>query len=422
MVTVNVNEDPVTVEVGATDSGHRANTSNPHAVTHAQTTGQTADDHHDQAHAHDGADGSGTVAHSATTGRTANDHHNQQHALNSGTDHTGALGDGQHGDRSAEAAVTHHGVAQISGAATDADLDAHTAATVAHGATGAVVGTTNVQTLTNKTLTTPTIGDLTNAQHSHAGAASGGQVSHGALTTVGADDHHTQDHASRHAVGGADALNLADLIKGLLQQDQWNDIPLIESWTNAAVGTGAAENGVRYQLAKSGATAASSYVRYTGNAGRRGYSIGKTWAVLNWSKPIVLHMTFTLGATGTNGVHRVTWGKADADGVGALDDKGIGILVETAALKGICHNGTREAEVDLSTSLVTSTVHTITITSDGAGNVEWFLDGVSVGTSTGGPTGDSADQHTNIQQEVTNGADSVDYWNTIHSLKVYVEQ
>jgi hypothetical protein len=41
--------------------------------------------------------------------------------------------------------------------ATAANLSAHTAATAAHGATGAVVGTTNVQTLDNKTLTTPKI-------------------------------------------------------------------------------------------------------------------------------------------------------------------------------------------------------------------------------------------------------------------------
>jgi len=38
-------------------------------------------------------------------------------------------------------------------------LDSHVASTAAHGATGAVVGTTNTQTLTNKTLTSPVIGN-----------------------------------------------------------------------------------------------------------------------------------------------------------------------------------------------------------------------------------------------------------------------
>jgi len=50
---------------------------------------------------------------------------------------------------------------QLNAKATSSDLTTHTGATEAHGATGAVVGTTNSQTLTNKTLTSPLVSGLT---------------------------------------------------------------------------------------------------------------------------------------------------------------------------------------------------------------------------------------------------------------------
>ena len=49
------------------------------------------------------------------------------------------------------------------------DVTAHTDLTAAHGATGAVVGTTNTQTLTNKTLTSPTINTPTGITKSDVG-------------------------------------------------------------------------------------------------------------------------------------------------------------------------------------------------------------------------------------------------------------
>lgn len=57
-----------------------------------------------------------------------------------------------------------------------APFQAHIDSTAAHGATGAVVGTTNLQTLTQKTFVTPTIASFVNAQHDHNGSAGGGAL------------------------------------------------------------------------------------------------------------------------------------------------------------------------------------------------------------------------------------------------------
>ena len=53
-----------------------------------------------------------------------------------------------------------------------------------NGFSAPVVTTTGTQTLTNKTLTTPIIGSFTNATHTHANAAGGGQITDAALSAA----------------------------------------------------------------------------------------------------------------------------------------------------------------------------------------------------------------------------------------------
>lgn len=70
--------------------------------------------------------------------------------------------------------------------ATQAELDAHTGSSAAHGATGAVVGTTNAQTLTNKTLSAPVVTGTTDLQ--------GGQIKFPAAQVPSADPNTLDDY------------------------------------------------------------------------------------------------------------------------------------------------------------------------------------------------------------------------------------
>lgn len=94
-------------------------------------------------------------------------------------------------------------------------LSAHiSAVNGVHGVVGDLVGTSDAQTLTNKTLTTPTIGSLTNAQHDHSNAAGGGAVPQASITglvaalaALTAEDALKQNLAEKGLANGYASLN-----------------------------------------------------------------------------------------------------------------------------------------------------------------------------------------------------------------------
>ena len=215
-------------------------------------------------------------------------------------------------------------------------------------------------------------------------------------------------------------FNPSPKILALLDRDEWFSIINFNDWTTVIAGTGSITKGIRRGAVLSGTTAAgTAIIRNTNNMG---WSVGKSKSTIDWSKKILFHAFISVPNSTTNGVSRLTFGKLSSDGVSALADKGVGIQIDNNALKGVVHDGTTGATIDLSTTLTASIVYRITIVSDGAGNVEWHLDGVSKGTSSGGPTGDGGTNKHIVQIETDNGADAASQDFDMYSLKIYLEQ
>jgi hypothetical protein len=144
------------------------------------------------------------------------------------------------------------------------------------------------------------------------------------------------------------------------------------------------------------AGACSSRIRTFGTS-----QVDQTWTAssrpqpasfLNFSlRSIHSGRSTTGGVTDANYTCAVYYGKAEADGVGNLTRRGYGWKMVGGAgsrfLELQAHNGTTLSSVTSSFAVTAGVAFDWDIESDGAGNVTLYVNGSSVATSTGGPTG-----------------------------------
>lgn len=179
------------------------------------------------------------------------------------------------------------------------------------------------------------------------------------------------------------------------------------AWSVTNVGSGGRFSVNEVSIYTGVTTGSSSHLRSSNVFGWMG-TPGTSIYYINWTKPKRFLVELSLGRTDANTVAYINIGEPNSDTtVGDLAAKSVGFRVDSNALKVAVHNG---SSLTVSSSLATlttgssSVVYVAELQLDGAGGWECFLNGTSVGSGTGAPTGDSTQYHTGISFAVTNGA------------------
>jgi len=154
----------------------------------------------------------------------------------------------------------------------------------------------------------------------------------------------------------------------------------------------------RHRMDCSSGSAAGSIMLYTTNPVSWSPSIAKSsntqGRYINWARRqrFRMRLYYQQSLPTTNCVYRFLLGKHSGQtgtaNIGALSCRGIGFEVRSGgALWLTTHSGTARTDTNANTSLALDAVYEVMVDSDGAGNATLFLDGTSIATSTGAPTG-----------------------------------
>ena len=147
-------------------------------------------------------------------------------------------------------------------------------------------------------------------------------------------------------------------------------------------------------ISRHGGQGSPSLAKWNGTTGNYG---GRR---INWTRRLRFRARVNVPATlSANAVFRCLLGKivSGTGSAGALASRGFGFEIRGSnALWLTAHNGTARTDTNASFSLFSGSgggsLHEIVAESDGSGNVTLFVDGVSVATSSGGPSTDDTSQ------------------------------
>jgi hypothetical protein len=150
-----------------------------------------------------------------------------------------------------------------------------------------------------------------------------------------------------------------------------------------------------YVLTSPSAGVAGNARAFHGNlAADLGYMMwgGSSGSQINFSRRVSMAFRFSQFPSSTASVTRVLLGKIHGTAVGDLTARGIGVTYTLVGANGQfslqVHNGTTMTSVTGSTNYAGG-VADLEVVSDGAGNATLYLNGVSVATTTGAPTGNT---------------------------------
>jgi hypothetical protein len=204
----------------------------------------------------------------------------------------------------------------------------------------------------------------------------------------------TQD--SRQFTNDTKVMSPRDVLWSMLSQDFVDIAGPSMTVTNTGTITSVTVGQLSRVIRPGNAGACSSRIRTFGTS-----QVDQTWTASSRAQPASF-LNFSLrsihsgrsttgGVTDANYTCAFYYGKAEADGVGNLTRRGYGWKMVGGAgsrfLELQAHNGTTLSSVTSSFAVTAGVAFDWDIESDGAGNVTLYVNGSSVATSTGGPTG-----------------------------------